>query len=640
MILCNIFRLFVTIFGLLVCFVPFSTGMIIMGKERGGWRLMKRRRSIFFQIVSIVILSSVLLLSFFSVYSMTLFSGNTVSLVDQSNRRTVEQLNNSVDTFYQQLVYIIIQLSSSFPLKEYLVNEPEDQFDYYQMQRGAADFLQSYNGFFNYADVDIILYGKNGCTYSTYESTLHLEETGLLEEAFILEAAKSRRSLGLDYFHAGFTDTTRDTSYLLMAKPLFDPYRENVYGLAVIMISESCFSDLFSNLHRDNSRFTVLTPEGRIFSDTDRSKIGTWDSGLLELAEAGGGRLVEYEGASSMPVAAHNSYFDLWIVQTTDYSVISDTVRAAIFSQLAFSVLVLLAVVLLLVLAIRRITRPIQQLAAAMRGITRHGALQKPPELGPSGCAETADLEEAFSAMFDELERYIGNLLAEQNARRAAELSALQAQINPHFMQNTLSGIRHLSAAGRRDDVLASVSALSGILRMTISDVRECIPLGDELGLLDDYFKIQRMRYGDGIRLTTHVDERCLSVPVPKLLLQPLAENAIFHGFSGNTPRGSITVYGALQNGVLHMEVIDNGAGIAPETLEHILEKKTDNRTGMSHIGISNVHERIRLIYGPEYGLEIVSRLGEGTQVLVRIPVTGGKEVPPHGTPDQTAGGG
>lgn len=238
------------------------------------------------------------------------------------------------------------------------------------------------------------------------------------------------------------------------------------------------------------------------------------------------------------------------------------------------------------------------------------------------GCSEAEQLGDAFNRMFHQLHIYIQDLYEEQNARHLAELNVLQSQINPHFIYNTLTSFKYLSAAGKNDEVIHGITSFIQLLRKTIGDTRETITLHEETKLLENYFNIQTLRYGNGIQLMIQIPENCRNFSVPKLFLQPLVENSIFHGFSDTTPSGNISVYASLLPDVLQIEVIDNGQGIRAEIVDKLLlhddnEKKKEHLTG---IGIKNVNDRIKMIYGDTYGLQISSIEGYGTQITIRLP--------------------
>ena len=139
--------------------------------------------------------------------------------------------------------------------------------------------------------------------------------------------------------------------------------------------------------------------------------------------------------------------------------------------------------------------------------------------------------------------------------------------------------------------------------------------------MLKDYFEIQQLRYGDGIRLNMNIREECMNASVPKFFLQPLVENSIFHGFSTNNPNGTISIYATISNRLLKLEIMDNGVGIPPSILEHIMDVSVENNKDcLTRIGLKNIEDRIKMIYGPDYGLSITSTAGYGTQVVIYLP--------------------
>ncbi len=603
---------------------------------------MKSRHSISFQITMTVILSFTLVFCCFALLTTHLYRKNTSSVMQESWQHSLSQLNESFDTFYQQLIYILIQLSGDSTLKQHLTRMPEDSFDYYQMQRYVHDFLQSYMGFFQNSSVNIILYGENGQTYSSYNETLRLEETGILEEDFVRQSRQNHRRIGITYSHKGLTPDTETEDFMYLAHALYDPYRSRYYGTILIVINEACFGNLYSDLVSSDNRFSILAENGLILSDSRKAAIGHYDGQLLSLSSLSPGAAAGYQGDKWLVSSIYNQYFDFYLLQLTRYSSLTERIYAPLLRVMELCFLIWLAVTVLIILLFRKITLPIRSLSQAMQNATGQELLSSPPRMSFYGCAEARLLGDSFYSMLDRLERYTNSLMESQEARHAAELNSLQHQINPHFIYNTLTSIKYLSLAGQRDKVVSGINSLIRLLRNTLGDTRMTVPLRQELALLSEYFQIQQLRYGEGIRLHVCVPEECMDVLVPRFLLQPLAENSIFHGFSTNAPNGTISVFAALrctagaEESQLILELMDNGSGIEPDVLETILcsseeEGPASRRRegGMTRIGIRNVEERIHLIYGPQFGLSIASTPGCGTQVTIRLPILRGKEKEP-----------
>ena len=583
---------------------------------------MRNKKSISFQIIITVIISFLALFLFFSILTTELYYRNVTDIMQESQQHSLTQLNESFDVFYQQIIYILIQLSGDTVLKQYLTKEPEDNFEYYQMQRYVHDFLQTYNGFFPNSNVHLILYGENGQTYTTYNETLYLEDTGILKEDFVKQAEKNHRRLGVSYFHSGLTPYTQNDDYMYFAHALYDPYRSRYYGTILVVIDESCFQNLYSDLIQDNNHFSVITEDGLIISDSKAEFLNSSDSTLLDIARKNSDGVLEYAGEKWIPSSIYNQYFDFYILQLTEYNAITSRVSPSILRILELCCFAQLLITVVLICLLQKITRPIHRLSVAMQNVSDRDLLSRPEKMNFTGCSEARLLGESFNEMFSKLEYYTKKLMQEQDARHAAELNSLQHQINPHFIYNTLASIRYLSMAGQREKVITGINSLTKLLRKTLGDIRETIPLEQELDLLQDYFQIQLLRYGDGIRLYLNVQETCLSAAVPKFFLQPLVENSIFHGFSTNTPRGSISIYATINGAILKLEIMDNGAGIPPDILMHIMDVSAkNNRNSLTKIGLKNIEDRIKMIYGPQYGLNIMSTPGYGTQVIIHLPL-------------------
>ena len=227
-------------------------------------------------------------------------------------------------------------------------------------------------------------------------------------------------------------------------------------------------------------------------------------------------------------------------------------------------------------------------------------------------------LNDYFISMVNEIDKLIKEVYNQQILYHKAELNSLRMQINPHFIYNTLESINWLAHAKGNEDIVAMVKALGVFMRSSMSG-GEYVPLEDEINNIKNYLIIQRFRYGDRLQFSISVQEEILKVPVPKLILQPLVENAIVHGLEKKIGIGHIELLGKAAGEDILISVRDDGIGIPPEKLERLLDtNKSDVRSG---IGIINVDRRIKLYYGEAYGVNITSDYGVGTKVNITIPV-------------------
>jgi two-component system, sensor histidine kinase YesM len=233
---------------------------------------------------------------------------------------------------------------------------------------------------------------------------------------------------------------------------------------------------------------------------------------------------------------------------------------------------------------------------------------------------EIGELGLGFNEMIGRIQGLIDQVYAEQLSKREAELRILQEQIKPHFLYNALDTIQWMAQEHRVDDVVSMVGALSSLFRIGLSKGREFIPLSSELEHVESYLHIQKMRYEDKFDYSITCDPALRSRQVLRLTLQPLVENAIYHGIKERRGHGTLSVEARLDGGDLVLTVVDDGVGMTREALAQLVGSLDSSGPSLGGYGIRNVHERIRLTFGKPYGLSFESVLGEGTVVTVRHP--------------------
>lgn len=305
-----------------------------------------------------------------------------------------------------------------------------------------------------------------------------------------------------------------------------------------------------------------------------------------------------------------------WTVVGVAYQdeVLRDRDNIMRFYAIIFGVFLLLAVVLSAFIS-TAVTRPLKGLVNTMREVQQSGLDTR---IDTSGPREVGQLSRAFNTMMQRLKGLVEQRDKEQEQRRKSELRALQAQINPHFLYNTLDSIIWMAESGHNEEVVEMTAALGHLFRSSISESRELVPLRVEIENIRSYLTIQQMRYQEKLRFSIDVPEELNNYQLPKLLLQPLVENAIYHGVKPRSGGGQIDVRACRDGGLLYIEVRDNGMGMDNDTRENILDLSPGKQS--SGIGVKNVHERIRLRFGEAYGLTYFSTPGEGTTVRMVLP--------------------
>lgn len=288
------------------------------------------------------------------------------------------------------------------------------------------------------------------------------------------------------------------------------------------------------------------------------------------------------------------------------------------------TVAVALAAVLLCVLIspllIRNLTKPLNAIVKTMKTVQNGDtnarvAVPNDDEFGYIG--------NSLNTTLDRLDELYRTNLEKQNRLRLAEQKALYAQINPHFLYNTLDSIKWLAKLNGVGDIVLIVSQLGKLLKNSIRNQKETVTIEEELRLIGSYLSIQKIRYSDKFEAFMQVDDEILPCVVPKLIVQPLVENAIIHGIEDKVGKAQLLIRGRREDKNIVLEIEDNGVGMDEETLKKIRSGAQTGKMDGESIGIANVDQRIKLYYGEEYGLEIQSREHVGTCTRITMPFSG-----------------
>ena len=292
-------------------------------------------------------------------------------------------------------------------------------------------------------------------------------------------------------------------------------------------------------------------------------------------------------------------------------------------SNKAQSIYVLIAAALVIVaLFLTRfiagtITSSIQRLRDSMARV-QEGDFDIPDVVETSE-NEIGSLTRSFNVMTRRIRELMDQNVRDQEAKRKSELKALQSQINPHFLYNTLDSIIWMAEGKKNEEVVLMTASLARLLRQSISNEDEVVPIAQEVEYARGYLTIQKMRYKDKMEFQIDVDPAILHINLIKLVLQPVIENAIYHGLKYKESKGLLIVKGFMKNGNAVLQVIDNGVGMDEETLAHIYDRHKVNYQS-NGVGVYNVQKRLQLYYGSAYGITYESKVGVGTTATITIP--------------------
>lgn len=313
---------------------------------------------------------------------------------------------------------------------------------------------------------------------------------------------------------------------------------------------------------------------------------------------------------------------DYIYVETTNYTNVKAELDARNTRTFVICIWISVAAIVLALFltmkAAKSVTKPIQKLCRMTQQVAEGDFTVQTKE---SNTDEIAVLTRSFNDMTQEIGGLVEDIKQQQKNLRIAETKLLQAQINPHFLYNTLDAIVWLAEENRKDEVVSMVTALSDFFRTTLSKGRDFITVREERSHIESYLKIQQFRYQDIMSYEIDMEENMGEFMIPKLTLQPLVENALYHGLKNKRGGGMIKITGRLDGENMIFTVTDDGKGMTKEVLEKLQESigKEKGDKSIDGFGIGNVNRRIRYYYGERYGVTLESVENDGTKATVTM---------------------
>ena len=392
-------------------------------------------------------------------------------------------------------------------------------------------------------------------------------------------------------------------------------------ALLLINLNYRYFEEIFSNVNLGNGGYVYLTNDrGDIIWHPKQNEIysGRFNEDNKYAATLKDGITVEN-------LRGKNITLNVRTIGYTGWKLVGVTPSAALgIDGIKFRFFVLFVADLFLFLLAMinafisdKISNPIKRLDGSVREI-ESGNLDV--EIVPSGSYEVEHLGKSIKNMLGRIKVLMSDLVAEHNAKRKSEFDTLQSQINPHFLYNTLDIIVWMIENENSDKAVNIVTALAKFFRISLSKGKNIITVKDEVEHVRNYLMIQNMRFKNRFEYSIDVDEEVLSYSSLKLMLQPLVENAIYHGMEFMDGDGEIDVKVFKEDDSLYFTITDNGLGMSEDMVETLLSKDFVPSKKGSGIGVKNVNERIKLYFGSEYGLKVESEPDEGTKITIHLP--------------------
>lgn len=390
---------------------------------------------------------------------------------------------------------------------------------------------------------------------------------------------------------------------------------EDFNAVLVISFRDNLIREMFEASNSvDDSQFCISSPKGEIVSHSDAAKAGTTQElpWLWHITDKTGSMLLQYQGEKVL-VCYEVSQVTGWVFASIT------PVKALVHNVVSLQTLTVFLCILIFLLAMlvskifaRKITLPVEKLVGAMKQVEKGDFSVR---LATSGMDELQYLTEKYNDMSEQIRILIEENYESEIRNRESEIMALNLQMNPHFLYNTLNIINMMALEEGKEEISRMLLCLSDMLQYTFRNKQELAAFREEYLWLQNYLHIMEMRFEGKFQVVYEVDGELGQYSVPKLLLQPLVENAVVHGFRDMKNGGLLWIRGTIETDAILLEVEDNGRGMSGEEIEKAMQ-------GDYHrIGLENTRRRIQLLYGEKGCMQIETRPGEGTCIRIRIPL-------------------
>lgn len=412
-----------------------------------------------------------------------------------------------------------------------------------------------------------------------------------------------------------------DKNHIVLMKKLYAFPSQSLLGYIALDVNAKSLYDIIADID--------LTKSGRIFLVNEEGRILASESETLsgELLDEPYRNFLGENEAFYNNVRVGNTYYSVYnsgaisngwymvLAIPRDYYMRDITKLKNVIIPITLTTALLTA--LLSILVSRGITRPIRFLSGAMENFGQ-GNFDINCQVDSED--EIGRLSHTFNQMVMDMNSLVNTVYEQKVMKQEAQMKSLQMQINPHFLYNTLDTINWMARIRHVDEIGDMVAALSNMMRYSL-EKKSFVRLGEEVKSLKDYIAIQNYRYRDKMVAEIEIDESLMSLYIPRLLIQPILENAIVHGIEEKLDKGHILVAARREEEDLYIQIMDDGVGMTEETMSHILkEDYSMKKSGHTSIGVVNVNRRIQMIYGTDYGLLVQSVLGAGTKITIHIP--------------------
>ena len=467
-----------------------------------------------------------------------------------------------------------------------------------------------------YIKPDLYIISKNGLNFSTYSKTKYTSDS-IKNETWYNNIVDAN---GETVLLSTFEDEDGIGPYktiFRMGRSINDLISGETLGVLIMDISEKMLFDRYSKIIKDERDIYIIDLNGSIISNKDKRLIG---KNYFEDIDTGNYQeenewyyVIKRNNKNYIKIESTLDRYGWSIIEEIPSSIIKEPIKQITEKFVLTLILVIIVSFIIIYKLSIWITKPIINMKNIMKKVV-DGDLKVKIKVDRDD--EIGSLEESFNNMIKWLDESIEEIKEKEKQKRIAELSFLQAQINPHFLYNTLSGVRFLVSMNKNEEAEEMLFEFTKLLRNILPKASELITLNEEMEIIKGYIELQKIRYKGLFKVYIDIEDNIKNVKVPALILQPVVENAIFYSINSTENIGKVNLRGYFENDKVIIEIKDNGKGMSNRQINDVFK----NKDSINRVGLINVHERIQLNYGKMYGIEISSEEGKGTMVRYILP--------------------
>ncbi len=578
-----------------------------------------------FKSIRLTILFSFSALIVFSLLIFLLISLNYTeeTVLDNSIDNTtqlIKQVNADIDSYINYMENISSLVTNNENVKEYLF---EDNFSQGQKSLLVSQVLDQFNTIMEARQdiCNIAVISSNG-RYIINDGTDMLNEyVSLFSLDWYRHAFLYPDKTALSSSHVQNVIRNNYKWVITLSKSIKNTKNNEASGIFFIDLNYKVISDMCENNSLGERGYVfILDREGNIIYHPKQQLLysGLTTERVDQVMENKTNYFVTNEGVQSKLYTISTSEKTGWTIAGVVYE--SELMKNKTRTQLLYilvAFLLLAAAMIVSAFVSARITRPIKKLKDSMKEVEQGHFDNANIEVTSED--EIGSLSKSFNIMTAEIQKLMEENIYEQKQKRKSELRALQSQINPHFLYNTLDSIIWMAEGNKNKEVVLMTASLAKLLRQSISNVNEVLTIEQEIAYIISYLTIQKMRYKDKLEYEIDVDRDIYQYEIVKLILQPIVENAIYHGIKFKDKMCLLRIRGYSAGNNIIIKIIDNGVGMSKEVLAHIFDEHKHNHKS-NGVGVYNVQMRLQLYYGKNYGISYESAPEEGTTATITIP--------------------